>query len=132
MSDTLPANPKQIYGDTKVPLHLLPPLAELEWALAHANGAEKYGAYNWHENPVEAMTYIGAARRHLMAWLAKESHADDSGVHHLGHVMACCAILIDAEACGQLIDNRPKPDTRVLERMKDYQETRLKELGSPF
>lgn len=111
-------NPKKIYGDAKLPLQFLPPLAEIEWAAAQADGIRKYGAYNWHENPVEALTYIGAIRRHAMLWAAKEQRADDSGVHHLGHVMASAAILIDAEACGKLIDDRPSLDTGVLMRMK--------------
>lgn len=125
---SLPANPKQIYGDTKIPLQLLPPLAEIVWAQAHADGARKYGAYNWHDNEVEAMTYVGAARRHMMLWAARQKEADDSGVHHLGHVMACCAILIDAEACGKLLDNRPKLSTGVIEAMKAYHREMLKKL----
>lgn len=114
-------NPKKQYGDRKVPLQLNPPLAEIEWAKAHADGARKYGPYDWHENEVEIMTYIGAMRRHIMAFLAGETTAEDSGVHHLGHVMACCAILIDAEACGQLIDNRPKLGTGVRKALKNYE-----------
>lgn len=130
MNDQVPANPKKIYGDTKIPFQLLPPAAEIEWAKAHANGADKYGAYNWHENKVEAMTYVGAIRRHLMAWAAKQSHDEESGIHHLGHAMACCAILIDAEACGQLIDDRPRCDTGVLDLMRQYCEMKSKEV--PF
>ncbi|MGI9491311.1 MAG: dATP/dGTP diphosphohydrolase domain-containing protein [Geminicoccaceae bacterium] len=118
---TPPANPKKIYGDTKIPFQLLPTLAEIEWAKAHSDGANKYGAYNWRENKVEAMTYVGAIRRHLMAWLCGETIAKDSGIHHLGHVMACCAILIDAEACDQLIDDRPKETgQRSLDLMEEY------------
>ena len=120
MTDKMPANPKQIYGLTKVPLDLLPAIAEIEWAKAQADGAKKYGPYNWHENAVETMTYIAAARRHLMAFTAREERAEDSGAHHLGHVMACCAIVMDAEARGQLIDNRPAADTVALEAMKKY------------
>lgn len=122
-------NPKKIYGDTKLPLQFLPPLAEIEWAKAHADGIRKYGAYNWHDNSVEAMTYVGAARRHLMMWTAGEKRAEDSKVHHLGHVMACAAILIDAEACDQLIDDRPKLDTGVLKKMKAYHEEKAKEFA---
>jgi hypothetical protein len=45
--------------------------------------------------------------RHLMAWIDGEDIAEDSGVHHLGHVMACCAIILDAETQKTLNDNRP-------------------------
>jgi hypothetical protein len=29
------------------------------------------------------------------------------GTHHLGNIMACCAILLDAEAAGKITDDRP-------------------------
>lgn len=102
----LPANPKQIHGDRKTPLDLLPQLAMVHWAEAQREGAVKYGPFKWRENPVEARTYIAAARRHLMRFAAGSKTASDSRVHELGHVMACCAILIDAEANGCLTDNR--------------------------
>jgi hypothetical protein len=44
-----------------------------------------------------------------MAWRDGEAIADDSGCHHLAHVMACCAILLDAMECGALNDDRPVP-----------------------
>ena len=72
------------------------------------DGAGKYGPFNWRDNPVEAMTYIAAAKRHLGSFLEGEWLASD-GVQHLGHVMACCAIILDAKASGTLIDNRPSP-----------------------
>ena len=54
------------------------------------------------------MGYIGAMKRHLDALLDGEDEAHDSGVHHLGHVNATTAILLDAMECGKLIDDRPK------------------------
>jgi hypothetical protein len=107
----LPPNPKQIFGDKKVPLGLVPPSAILYAGLALSDGARKYGAYNWREKSVEAMTYIHACQRHLMAWQDGEELASDSGFPHLGHAIACLAILIDTITIGNLIDNRPKPGT---------------------
>lgn len=125
--DGLPSNPKQIFGDLKTPLDLLPGLAMIQWAEAQGDGARKYGAFNWRENPVEARTYVAAGGRHFMRWGAGELLALDSKVHHLGHVMACCAILIDAEAHGTLIDNRAKcPATLAA---LDMWEARRKEQG---
>jgi hypothetical protein len=102
-------NPKDLIGSTKVDLDLLPGPAEVACALAMTDGAIKYGPYNWREpgKPVQARTYTSAARRHLKKWLDGEDIDPDSGVSHLGHAMACCAILIDAQSCGQLDDNRP-------------------------
>lgn len=102
-----PPNPKQRFGDMKVPLGLFPSSALIHGAQAFADGAEKYGPYNWRDKAVEAMTYIHAAERHLRAWLDREEDASDSGNHHLGHVLACVAIILDAQEQGNLIDNRP-------------------------
>ena len=102
-------NPKDLVGSTKVDLSLVPPAGEIACALAMQDGARKYGPYNWREpgKPVQARTYVAAAIRHWKAWLDGEECAQDSGVHHLGHAMACGAILLDAIATGQLADNRP-------------------------
>jgi len=71
------------------------------------NGADKYGPYNWRGNAVIASIYVDAAMRHLMQWFEGEEEAGDSLVHHLGHAIACCAILLDAQTTGNLIDDRP-------------------------
>jgi hypothetical protein len=110
------ANPKQAYGDKKVPLQFVPPVAEVYLGLALKEGARKYGAYNWRDTSVESMTYIGAARRHIGAFLDGEDIDPESGNPHLAHAMASLAILVDAQENGTLIDNRPKagPMPRVL------------------
>ena len=51
-------------------------------------------------------TYLDAANRHLMALQEGEDVAKDSLVLHAAHLMATCAIIIDAEACGTLVDDR--------------------------
>lgn len=100
-------NPKTAVGSTKVPLHLVPPVASHYMALAFGDGAKKYGPYNWREHKVSASVYFGAARRHLDAWWDGEDVSRDALVHHLGHVMACCAILLDAMSVDKLNDDRP-------------------------
>jgi hypothetical protein len=100
-----PPNPKKLYGDKKPPLHLLPLAGMIHQALAHMDGNNKYGFENWNDTPVETLTYIGAILRHLELYKYGERYARDTGVHNLGAVMACCAILIDAEENGNLIDN---------------------------
>lgn len=103
----LPPNPKQAYGDKKVPVHLVPSALILAAAKAFLEGARKYGPYNWRENAVEAETYIGAALRHLMSWHDGEDIDPECNVPHLGLAAACIAILLDAAHVGNLIDNRP-------------------------
>lgn len=102
-------NPKSVIGVTKVPLALIPPVGLIEQARAHENGANKYGPYNWRgENvTISEMVYLHAILRHVLDVIDGENVATDSGVSHLGHVSACCNIILDAEANGNLIDDRP-------------------------
>lgn len=115
-------NPKSRIGIKKVQLHLVPPAATIHEALAMADGAAKYGPYNWRENKVAASVYISAAQRHLAAYLDGERVAGDSGVHHLGHARACLGIILDAEETGNLVDDRPCPGAAA-EMLARYVET---------
>lgn len=99
-------NPKQAFADGKVPLDAFPDTAAMLGALALMDGALKYGRWNWRASGVRAAIYVAACRRHLMAWYNGEEDAED-GVPHLGHALACLAILVDARACGRLRDDRP-------------------------
>lgn len=101
-------NPKDKIGAKKPRLSLVPPAGMVYAALAMANGAEKYGPYNWREKKVQSMIYLEAAMRHILAFQDGEETAADSGVPHLGHALACLLILIDAKETNSLIDNRPK------------------------
>jgi hypothetical protein len=100
-------NPKDRVGTTKVPLSLVPSTALTVQVLAHADGALKYGAWNWRYAGVRASIYSDAAVRHIFAWLHGEEVDPDSGVHHLSHAIACLNILVDAQAVGKLVDDRP-------------------------
>lgn len=100
-------NPKDRVGIKKPPVHLVPAAGIIEMAMAMKNGALKYGPYNWRSHPVNLTVYIGAAQRHLLQLLDGEDKANDSGCHHAAHVAACMAIILDAIATGNLIDDRP-------------------------
>jgi hypothetical protein len=127
MSKATTTNPKDLVGATKVDLSLLPAAGVIHGAHAMMDGAVKYGPYNWREKPVQARIYVSAAMRHLQLFLDGEEEAADSEVHHLGHVIGCCAIMLDAIATGNLIDNRPVPvDTAaLLERLSARIKERL-------
>jgi len=111
MSERKSSNPKDILsqGEQRVLLHLIPTPALIETARAMMDGAKKYGPYNWREEGVGASTYLSASMRHIRSYLDGERDAADSKVHHLGHAIACLAILLDAEAVGNLVDDRPLP-----------------------
>ena len=108
MNPTPSLDPKGLAGSKKTPLHLLPPYALAQTALAHAEGARKYGPWNWRTNKVCATTYIGAMLRHLTAWQDGEDIDADSGLSHIAKIAACCNILMDAQHCGTLVDDRSK------------------------
>lgn len=101
-------NPKDIEAQKvdKAPLDLLEPAGDEAGARALAFGAGKYGIRNYIESPIAARVYVAAMRRHLTAWLKGEDYAEDSGVHHLGHVIANCHIALAAIEAGTFIDDR--------------------------
>ncbi len=106
-SKALTPNPKDLFGSLKVSLTKLPAVAVAHGAHAMMDGAQKYGPYNWRDKAVIASIYCDAAKRHINNFFEGQRAAKDSEVHHLGHAIACCAILLDAEANGALIDDRP-------------------------
>lgn len=113
------SNPKDAIGLTKPALRLVPPALQLHVAAAMADGAAKYGPYNWRKNAVRMTVYLEAAQRHLLALLDGEDLARDSQVHHAGHVSACMGIILDALETGSLIDDRATkgPAADIIERM---------------
>lgn len=100
-------NPKDLVGQTKAQLWLIPPAASISLAEALTDGARKYQPYNWREKGVRTSVYLSAAQRHILAFLDGEDVAADSGVSHLGHAMACFAIVLDSMAQGNVVDDRP-------------------------
>jgi hypothetical protein len=100
-------NPKTAEGVKKPSFVCVPPVALLHLAHAMMNGANKYGRMNWREHTVTSSIYYDAAMRHLLSWVDGETYDRQSGLHHLAHVMACCAILLDAESLSRLNDDRP-------------------------
>jgi len=50
---------------------------------------------------------VAAVRWHIDCIIEGEDIDPESGAHHLGHVAAGCAIVLDARKAGTLEDNRP-------------------------
>lgn len=115
------SNPKSLMGATKVPNASVTPFTALirlaqalEYGAFHAPRRDTeqkgYGPFNWRDNPIEYMTYIEAAQRHLASAADREDIDPDTGeskVEHLWEAMASLAILIDATEHKTVIDNRP-------------------------
>lgn len=101
-------NPKKAHGALKAPFGFTSTLADIEYNNVMAGGAHKYGAFNFRETKIDAMTYIAAIKRHLMLFEDGEDLDEESGNSHLSHIQACCALARDAQLTGMFIDNRNK------------------------
>lgn len=94
-------------GDGRLDMTLVPTTFIAAVAVALTEGDLKYWAMNWRAKGVAARVYVAALLRHLFRWVCGQ-HADPkTGVPHLWSVGACVAILVDAQACGRFIDDRP-------------------------
>lgn len=122
MSDRKATNPKDAIGSTKLPLHLVPGTLKAYAALAFAEGASKYGAYNWRAAGVRASIYKSALERHLEKWWNGEWADPATGVPHLASVIACAGIILDADLVGKLNDDRP-PVAPLSEHIDDMSAT---------
>ena len=93
------------FDSKKVDLSLIPEVAEIAVARAMMYGEKKYGRYNYCKGH-DASQLVAAARRHLSAWFGGEENDPESGVSHLGHVMANCRMILRQQELGTLKDNR--------------------------
>lgn len=113
-NDAASGDPKKAVGSRKPDTWNVPDVSMYHMALAMDDGARKYGRFNWRQGSgVNVSTYINAMQRHLAAFKGGENTASDSGVHHLAHLMASAAIVLDAAAHGKLIDDRGPPSTAL-------------------
>jgi hypothetical protein len=99
-------NRKYAAAASKPTLRAVPQVAVFALGAAMADGANKYGKFNWRDTDVDTDVFIDALYRHIAAYSEGEDFAPDSGIHHLAHVMAGCAILLDAAYTGVLTDRR--------------------------
>lgn len=105
--DTKDTNPKDAIGSTKLDLGLVPDTLIVYAAMSFLEGALKYGRFNWRIAGVRASIYNAALTRHQMDWWNGEDTDPVTRVHNLASIIACAGILLDAELCGKLTDDRP-------------------------
>ena len=101
-------NPKAAIGAAKAPFFGIPWTAVIEMGTVMDGGAHKYGAYNYRDTRISTTTYHDAILRHFMLWADGEDDDPESKASHLAHVMACCALMIDADHGDMLEDDRSK------------------------
>lgn len=102
------SNPKDVIGCDKLPMSMVPGTAKAYAALGHLEGTLKYGLVNWREAGVRTSIYLDALERHYEKFKNGEWEDPKTTVPHLGSMLACINIIIDAYECGKLIDDRPK------------------------
>lgn len=107
-------NPKDTVGAMKISFGVCSGVARVYWAMAMMDGAYKYGEMNWRNKSVKMSVYLDAIDRHVASLRAGEDldHDPVTGaiVPHTGRIMACCSIIEDARAGGNLIDDRRAGD----------------------
>lgn len=109
MNQTNPeTNPKAAHGAAKAPFFGIPWSAVVWLANVMRGGALKYGFYNYRETKIAASTYHDAIMRHFLLWADGEDIDSESGCPHLAHVMACCALYLDANELDMVTDDRNK------------------------
>lgn len=75
-------------------------------SLGLLDGMLKYGRSNWRHAGVRATIYTDAIERHLHRWKEGLELDPDSGLPQFAHILACSAIITDAQAAGMLMDDR--------------------------
>lgn len=115
-------HPKDIQGNKKVPLSLIPPSAYIFQSISHNLGGrvKGYGPYNWRDKkqPVSYSVYLEAIFRHMLLAMDGEDFDDESLGPHESSIMACCSIIMDARLNETLVDDRHKTG-RLKKLMKD-------------
>jgi len=123
-------NPKELAGAKKpASWSVMPRWVVLQVGRVMSVGAAKYGAFNYRETPIAASTYQDALERHLALWFDGEDNDAETGVSHLASAIASCTLLLDAQATGQLVDDRQK--TGIVRRTLDALEALLVSLPLP-
>jgi hypothetical protein len=111
MSDEL--NPKAVEGRKKRQRSFTPVGVLHEIDQGMAEGARKYGPYNWRKTPIHVSDYYNGASRHLEAWWSGEDIDPDSGIHHISKLITNLVVLRDAMLHGTATDDRPNNLTQT-------------------
>lgn len=113
-------NPKDLLGIRKPPLHLVAPALALWVSKVFGFSAKKYGPYNWREKKVRLSIYLDAIERHLLAMKDGQEFDEESGLPHAAHIGANIAVMLDAAATGNLLNDltwKPGPAPRIIKEL---------------
>lgn len=91
----------------KVRMELLSAVALERTARVLTFGAKKYADHNWRKG-FNWSRLLGAAMRHLFAYIRGEDKDPETGFSHLDHLACCVMFLQEHEAAGLGVDDRFK------------------------
>lgn len=91
----------------KVQAELLSPIAMLEIAKVMSFGAGKYNEENWRQG-IAWKRVLGAAMRHLFAYLGGQDKDPETGLSHMAHLGCCAMFILEYEVTHKELDNRHK------------------------
>jgi hypothetical protein len=106
-NDLKPTNPKDRAATSRLDLSLFPQTAIIYGALGMTEGDAKYGGYNYRVGGVLFSVYVAACLRHITKCYNGEWADPKTKVPHVASAIACLAIIVDANECGVLKDDRP-------------------------
>lgn len=102
------SNPKDVIGSTKPTFSTVPHTFTALLGAAWLEGGLKYGRHNYRVVGVRASIYFDACMRHLFKWWELGEWIDaDSGLPHVVKAAACLGVILDAQVCNKLNDDRP-------------------------
>jgi hypothetical protein len=94
------------FDQGKLRLELVPIEAVEAIAKAMTYGANKYGDWNWARG-LDHSRLVGAALRHISAYMRGEDVDAESGNTHLAHALASLSMLVASIEGGMGKDDRP-------------------------
>ena len=82
------------YDGGKLRYSLIPPIATQGLAEVLTYGADKYAPNSWQEVSNGEERYTDALMRHLEAYRGGETYDEESGIHHMAHILANASFLL--------------------------------------
>lgn len=99
----------------KIRVELLSPIALIEISKVMTYGAVKYASHNW-RGGIAWSRVLGAALRHLLAFLGGQDKDLETGLSHLAHLGCCVHFLLEYEVTHKELDDRykdPNADSKI-------------------
>ena len=102
------------FDSGKPMLSLLPPHAVMAVGRVLTIGAQKYAVDNWKFVPNGEQRYKDALMRHLFQYLQGTDTDEETGEHHLAHLMCCALFILDSYESGVPLKSGKIPESTAL------------------